>query len=87
MSDSTELFRRIEIAVINNEIESTDEQKERARLEEKYGVGNVWDTDEVSKAFEITGFLAPYCCAIRRSDGEKGALAFQHNPRFYFDFK
>ena len=87
MSDPTEMPRRTMIAEITSEIESNDEDRERARLQVKYGVGNVWDTSEVTREFEITGFLAPFCAAIRRSDGKEGLLQFQHDPRFYFNFK
>ena len=49
--------------------------------------GKVWTTDEVQKEFEITGFYAPQCGVIRKSDGKRGSLTFQHSPRFYFDFQ
>lgn len=57
----------------------------REELEAIYG--KVWTTDEVQKEFEITGFGAPCCAAIRKSDGKRGTLTFQHSPRFYFDFR
>lgn len=87
MSDPTEFFRKIEIAKINGDVESNNEETERARLEKIYGIGNVWNTSEVTQNFEILSFLAPYCAAIRRTDGKKGLLQFQHNPRLYFDFE
>lgn len=62
-------------------------QQERARLEEKYGKDNVWDTDELEKRFSIQGFLAPFCVATERETGKKGVLTFQHSPRFYFDWR
>lgn len=49
--------------------------------------GDVWDTDEMQAAFTVEGFLAPYVGVIRKSDGKKGLLAFQHHPRFYFGFQ
>ena len=87
MTDETEPIRRYLIAQINSEIETDSDADERARLQEKYGIDNVWDTDEVSRDFEITGFMAPFCVAIRKSDNAKGTLSFQHEPRFYFDFE
>lgn len=45
-----------------------------------------WDHNEVREAFEIIGFMAPFCVAIRKSDGKKGSLEFTHHPRFYFNF-
>ena len=56
----------------------------REELEAQYG--KVWTTDEVQEEFKITSFYAPYCGAIRKSDGKNGSLTFQHSPRFYFDF-
>ena len=61
------------------------EAEARAKLEAEYG--QVWNTEEVQKDFEVTGFLSPMCFATRRADGVKGALRFTHNPRFYFDFQ
>jgi hypothetical protein len=84
-NDPTELPRRIMSAVINSAVESEDKQKERVRLEAKFG--QVWNTDEVQRDFEITGFMAPFCIVVRKSDGARGLMAFQHMPRFYFDFR
>jgi hypothetical protein len=73
------------VADINTAVESLDIDSERQRLEEIYGP--VWDTKEVGKEFEILGFLAPFVAAKHRESGKKGTLLFQHQPRFYFDFK
>ena len=83
--DETEGIRRVAVAVINSQVESEDEQAERARLEAIHG--QVWNTEEVSRDFEIEGFLAPFVVAYRKSDRQKGLLTFQHNPRFYFAFE
>jgi hypothetical protein len=45
-----------------------------------------WDTDQLREEFEVIGFLAPFVAVKRKSDGQKGALMFTHNPRFYFNF-
>ena len=58
---------------------------ERIELEKKYG--KVWNTDEVQKDYEILGFKAPFIVCVRKSDNVKGSMEFQHNPRFFFDFK
>lgn len=58
---------------------------ERTALEAQYG--QVWDTQEVQRDFTVLGFLAPYIQVVRKSDGAKGSMTFQHNPRFYFSFK
>jgi hypothetical protein len=79
MSDPTEEIRREMVAEINAEPGS------RAALEAKHG--QVWDTDQLRDEFEVIGFMAPLVGVRRKSDGVKGSLMFQHNPRFYFEFK
>lgn len=79
-TQESENMRRIAVALINSE------QAERQKLEEIYGNDNVWSTEEVRELFEIVSFCAPCCTAIRKEDGAKGLLTFQHNPRYYFDF-
>jgi len=78
MSDITEPIRRAQLAEINAEPHS------RKMLETKYG--EVWNTDELTRDFEVLGFLAPYVVVRRKADAQVGSLAFQHNPRFYFAF-
>jgi hypothetical protein len=48
--------------------------------------GQVWDTQELGRDYEVIGFLAPLVMVRRRSDGVLGSLMFQHGPRFYFHF-
>ena len=82
--DETEAIRREAVAQINSAVESNNYDTERARLEAIYG--EVYDTDQVKANFEVVDFSAP-CVSVRReSDGKKGLLMFQHNPRFYFNF-
>lgn len=84
MIDSTENFRKQEVVKINSEVESMDSDSERKRLEAKYV--EVWDTEEFSRDFTVTGFAAPFCIVKRKSDNKKGSIEFQHMPRFYFNF-
>jgi len=79
MNDETETLRRQRLAEINCEPGS------RAALEAQYD--QVWSTDQLREEFEILGFMAPYVVVRRRSDGVKGSLEFQHNPRFFFNFE
>jgi hypothetical protein len=79
MNDPTEGIRREMVAEINAEPGS------RAALEAKHG--QVWDTDQLQEEFDVIGFLSPLVVVRRKSDGVKGSLMFQHNPRFYFGFK
>jgi len=78
MSDPTESIRRQEVAEINAEPGS------REALEAQHG--EVWATEELQRDFDVLGFMAPYIGVRRKSDGAKGSLQFQHNPRLYFNF-
>jgi len=77
-------IRKFAVERINSEVETYDEQKERARLEAKYG--QVWDTKQLQEDFKVTGYAAPWCMVTRKSDNQNGLISFQHLPRFYFDF-
>ena len=79
MTDETETIRRQMVSEINAEPGS------RADLEAKHG--QVWDTSELGKHFEVLGFAAPLVVVRRRSDRVRGSLMFQHHPRFYFGFQ
>ena len=78
MSDETEQIRRQMVQEIN------ENAGERTELEGRYG--QVWNTAELQRDFDVIGFMAPLVVVIRKSDGVKGSLEFQHNPRFYFNF-
>jgi len=78
MSDPTESVRREMVADLNSNA------GQREALEARYG--QVWDTNELREAFDVTGFMAPMVTVVRKSDNQRGSLMFQHNPRFYFDF-
>ena len=77
-TDTTENARRELVTELNAE------PKGRAELELKHG--QVWDTDELRRDFEVTGFMPPFVVVRRRSDGIGGSLVFQHRPRFFFCF-
>ena len=76
MTDETETIRREMVAAINHQPGS------REYLEAKHG--QVWDTSELQRDFDVLGFMAPLVVASRKSDGTKGSLMFQGSPRFYF---
>ena len=48
--------------------------------------GQVWDTGQLQDEFQVLGFMAPFVVARRRSDGVRGSLMFQNDPRFYYSF-
>lgn len=78
MADETETIRRQMVSKINENPGS------REYLEATYG--QVWDTSELQDDFQVLGFMAPFVVAHRRSDGIRGSLTFQSNPRFYHSF-
>jgi len=79
MTDSTEQVRRELVAEINTDPGS------RESLEAEHD--QVWDTEQISEDFEVTGFMDPFVVVKRKSDGQVGSLEFQHLPRFYFNFR
>jgi hypothetical protein len=46
-----------------------------------------WDTVTLSRDFKVLSFGAPYALVERRSDGKRGTLQFNHEPRVYWDFQ
>lgn len=78
MADITETYRRMKVDEINTV------PRERESLEKIYN--EVWDTKELQETFQVLRFAAPFCMVIKKSTGEKGAVMFQHMPRFYFSF-
>lgn len=77
--DETEAIRRQRLVEINAQPGS------REALEAAHG--QVWDTEQLRRDFEVVGFLAPVVVVRRRSDGQLGSLAFQHAPRLYYQFQ
>ena len=77
--DVTEGFRRELQAEINAKMSP------REAMEAEHG--QCWDTSELQRDFEVTGFLAPFVLVRRKSDGRKGTLLFQHSPRIYYAFQ
>lgn len=79
MDDPTEDIRRGRMAEINAVPGS------REALEAEHG--QVWDTSELGRDFEVVGFMAPLVVVRRKVDGRKGSLEFQHQPRLYFNWQ
>jgi hypothetical protein len=79
MTDPTETIRRRQLAEINAEPGS------RGSLEAEHG--QVWDTEELGRDFDVLGFMAPYVVVLRKADQQRGSLMFQNHPRFYFGFE
>ena len=64
----------------NNDESLTPEKLREAGIE-------CWTTSEMTEAFQVHGFAAPFVIVTRLSDGVKGSLQFRHHPRVYFSFK
>lgn len=79
MNDPTETIRRQRLAEINTQPGS------RPELEARYG--QVWDTAELGRDFEVLGFMAPFVVVCRLADGLRGSVEFQHDERLYFNFE
>ena len=77
--DPTEGSRQERLEQINAEPGS------RKALEAVYG--QVWDTGELQRDYIVIGFLAPFVVVRRRDNREEGSLEFQHQPRFYFNYR
>ena len=77
--DPTEGSRQERLEQINAEPGS------RPALEAMYG--QVWDTSELQRDYIVIGFLAPFVVVRRRDNPEEGSLEFQHQPRFYFNYR
>lgn len=60
--------------------DKTDWMDDESRREE-------WDTHSLQEDFEVIGFLAPYVVVIRKSDGVRGTLQFDHHPRVYYNWQ
>lgn len=78
-TDCTEETRRTLVVQINSRA------AERAELEARYG--QVWNTSELAKDFEVLGFAAPFVVVRRKADNKLGSLLFQHQPRYFFAFR
>ena len=59
---------------------------ERVQLEIRVG-GPVMDSEELRAEYTVLGFGAPFCSVVRKSDGQRGTLTFQHSPRYYWGFE
>ena len=66
-------------------IEINSDPGDRRTLETKYG--QVWNADELNQDFEVIGSITPIVVVRRRSDGQRGSLEIQNDPRFYFNFE
>ncbi len=64
---------------------TTEEREKRNELQEEYG--QVWDTEQMQKDFDVQSYLSPVTIVIRKFDGVRGTLLFARLPRLYYGFK
>lgn len=64
----------------------TKEEKKMTREELEKKFGKTYSTAELTRNFQVESFLAPLVIVVRKSDGARGTLDFQHAPRFYYNF-
>jgi len=48
--------------------------------------GQVWNSEQLARDFEVLGFLAPYVVVRRRGDDVIGSLEFPAAAAFLFSF-
>lgn len=82
MQDETEPYRRARVNELNQY--PSEEMERREALEAAFG--QVWTTPELTSAFEVLAFSAPFVIVREKATGKKGSLEFTHSPRFYFNF-
>jgi hypothetical protein len=79
--------RKLEVAAMNAILRDTPDDEVYAELVSQYGRANVWGTASLLEHYEVVQFQAPYVLVRRRSDGLEGLMAFNHLPRYYYDFR
>lgn len=88
MQDPTEPIRHELRATINSNVRLVatilGESETRKLIEA--GHGQVWNSDELARDFEVLEFAAPLVVVRRRTDAVLGSLFFSHEPRFYWKF-
>jgi hypothetical protein len=57
----------------------------RESLEAKYGT--VWNEAELADAFEVIEYKPSVVQVRRKWDAKLGTVEYQHDPRFYFNWK
>jgi hypothetical protein len=77
--ETMEMLRRVRLVELN--IQAAD----RLALERRHG--RVWDPGELRQEFVVIGYMARYVVVRRKANGVDGSLEFQHEPRFYFNWR
>lgn len=83
MSDSQDTTETVRREMVENQ--KAEGPMTRAELEARHG--QVWTPEELSAAYGVQGFMAPFVIVQRKADSAIGTLSFQHDPRFYWGFE
>lgn len=80
-----DLTRDTLVHMLKDQFAHLDSGELRARLEQTYG-DQVWSSEELLQHFEVSHFEPPYVHVISKETGQRGTVAFNDDPRFYFAF-
>lgn len=81
-----DLTNDIVALIFKHQFAHLDSGELRAALEDYYGEGRVWNSEELLQHFEVSHFEPPYVHVISKTDGIRGTVAFNDEPRLYFAF-
>jgi hypothetical protein len=84
---AVDLTNDIVATLFKYQFANLDSGELRAALEDYYGEGRVWNSEELLQQFEVSHFEPPYVHVISKTDGVRGTVAFNDEPRLYFSFK
>lgn len=82
-----DLARRLtEEAADGADVNNTTPARSREQIEQQHG--QVWDSFTLARDFDIESFAPGHgkVNVIRRADGKRGTVEYQHEPRFYWGF-
>jgi hypothetical protein len=73
--------------IFKHQFAHLDSGELRSALEDYYGIGRVWNSEELLDRFEVSHFEPPYVHVIDKANGFRGTVLFNDEPRFYFSYK
>ena len=81
-----DVTRETLVHVFKDQFAHLDVGELRALLETTYN-GQVWNSEELLQYFEVSHFEPPYVHVIHKTNGFRGTVLFNDEPRLYFWFK
>lgn len=83
---AVDMTRDTLVNMFKDQFAHLDSGELRTLLETFYG-NQVWNSEELLQHFEVSHFEPPYVHVINKTDGMRGTVAFNDEPRFYFSFQ